>query len=456
MARPATGQPKYLFNAEANRWEWHARFTVAGKRTPFAPIGVLGRENEDEARRVAAEHARTFRDQGAVPEGIETIREYAGRWLDSREGRVVSIADERARMTKHVLPILGLYDVKTADREKIERLRDDLDRKIVRGELAWKTAASVWTLVTSMFDDAMNAKQRALRVREDNPCRDVRAPDRGDRKAKQYLYPDEFLRFVSCERVPLDWRRAVALAVYTYARDGELRVMRWDEGDVDLEHGVIHITRAWDRRKPGDLKGTKSGETRRFALEPHLLPMLQAMHAEHGAKGMIVRMRELHASRGLRRWLKVAKVDRPELHRDTPTSKAITFHDLRATGITWCAIRGDDALKIMSRAGHASLSTTQIYIREAENLRDGFGAPFPPLPPALLGKDADEASTAPQPAPSTPAADPVPPPAGVSDRVSDSDAKPSRSARKQGRNGAGHGVRTRDLRLGKPTLYQLS
>jgi hypothetical protein len=37
-----------------------------------------------------------------------------------------------------------------------------------------------------------------------------------------------------------------------------------------------------------------------------------------------------------------------------------------------------------TRAGHKSFSTTEGYIREAENLRDGFGEVFPPLPPSLL------------------------------------------------------------------------
>ena len=63
----------------------------------------------------------------------------------------------------------------------------------------------------------------------------------------------------------------------------------------------------------------------------------------------------------------------------------MTFHDLRATGITWCAVRGDDALKIKQRAGHKSFSTTEGYIREAENLRDAFGEVFPALPQGLLG-----------------------------------------------------------------------
>jgi len=58
----------------------------------------------------------------------------------------------------------------------------------------------------------------------------------------------------------------------------------------------------------------------------------------------------------------------------------MTFHDLRATGLTWLAIRGDDPLKIKQRAGHAAFTTTEGYIREAESVRDVFGDVFPTLP----------------------------------------------------------------------------
>ena len=65
--------------------------------------------------------------------------------------------------------------------------------------------------------------------------------------------------------------------------------------------------------------------------------------------------------------------------------EVVGFHDLRATGITWMAVRGDEHLRIKQRAGHRGFSTTEMYIREAENLRDGFGTPFPPLPDDLTG-----------------------------------------------------------------------
>jgi integrase len=131
--------------------------------------------------------------------------------------------------------------------------------------------------------DMVSAKKREFRARDDNPCRDVKSPERGDRKAKQYLYPSEFLTFVSFEDVPIKLRRAVAIAIYTFVRDGELREIRWDGGDLDLEHGRLSVTRSVTRT--GEIKSTKSGETRRFAVEPTLLTLLEVMHAEAKGRG---------------------------------------------------------------------------------------------------------------------------------------------------------------------------
>jgi hypothetical protein len=88
----------------------------------------------------------------------------------------------------------------------------------------------------------------------------------------------------------------------------------------------------------------------------------------------------------LRQHLESAGVKRAELFTSDAQRKHITFHDLRATGITWAAVRGDDPLRIKQRAGHSGFSTTEIYIREAENLGEGFGEVFPQLPQELTGR----------------------------------------------------------------------
>jgi hypothetical protein len=48
---------------------------------------------------------------------------------------------------------------------------------------------------------------------------------------------------------------------------------------------------------------------------------------------------ERDMARGLRRYLKRAGIDRHELGHRTPTRRPIRWHDLRATGVSWMAVR---------------------------------------------------------------------------------------------------------------------
>jgi integrase len=219
-------------------------------------------------------------------------------------------------------------------------------------------------------------------------------------------------------KVPRDWRVAVALAIFTYGRDGEVAMLEWIK--VDLEHGILTIDRARNR-DTGEAKSTKTGGTRRFSIEPNLIPMLRAMHDAAEGAGKVFNLDATHLSRTFRRWLLVAGVDRTELHDPTETSRPITWHDLRASAATWMAVRGDKPLTIQQRCGHQAFTTTEIYIREAEVLVEGFGEPFPAFRHPFVS-DVSGLTIQPK----------------------------TRGSR------AGHGSRTRDLRLGKPTLYQLS
>jgi hypothetical protein len=86
----------------------------------------------------------------------------------------------------------------------------------------------------------------------------------------------------------------------------------------------------------------------------------------------------------LRKHLEAADVGRAALFRNDATCKRLRFHDLRGTGLTWMAIRGDDPLKIQQRAGHTSFEMPQKYIRTAEAVGEVIGAVFPSLPACLL------------------------------------------------------------------------
>ncbi|HXX65896.1 MAG TPA: hypothetical protein VEK07_01865, partial [Polyangiaceae bacterium] len=262
--RPATGSIEWA--DEAKTIPVCVRVTMANGLRPFIRFDPgTTREEALALAPVLAARARHAVDAGSG----ETVSEYAGRWLLERERRGIgTVGHDRGRLGKHVLPILGPLDVRRFGREDVERVVEDLDRKIVLDEdheehLGWKTASNVWVLVSRMCKDMVEAKRRDLRVRDDYPAARVRPPERGEAPAKQYLYPSEFLRLVSCKAIDVDFRTLYAAAVYTYARSNELAALTWD--DVDLEHGVIHITKSIDR-ETHKVKGTKTGTTRRIPI----------------------------------------------------------------------------------------------------------------------------------------------------------------------------------------------
>ena len=90
--------------------------------------------------------------------------------------------------------------------------------------------------------------------------------------------------------------------------------------------------------------------------------------------------REEWAAR-LRKYLGWASSTRADLFADDETRRPISFHDLRHTGITWRAIRGDDPLKIQRGAGHSDFKMTGRYVNEAQTFEGRtFGVPFGEVP----------------------------------------------------------------------------
>jgi len=290
-------------------------------------------------------------------------------------------ASVRSMYNAHIAPVLG--DKKPSDwtREDCEQLVRELDAKIVADRLSWKTAANVWGFFTRACKVTCSAKSpNGLRVRRDNPCSGVEGPDRGDKKEKQWLYPDEMVQLLACAEVPLRWRRLYALLAYLYVRPSELRVLEWS--DVSLERGTVHITKAWDSPR-AKVKAPKTRAGVRFVpIELALRPLLEVLRAEAGGKGRVVASMppDEDWAETFRRHLLRAGITRPELFADTTTHKQVRLYDLRATGITWRALRQDYGPEIQQAAGHEKYDTTDGYIRTARLFIGRVGGPFPTLP----------------------------------------------------------------------------
>jgi integrase len=337
----------------------------------------------------AHREGKTQADVHRKPEQVEApkgraVADWFAAWLDERERRgLTSVKDDRGRWGKWIAPKLGHLEIAKASTDDLEAFVEHLDERVAAGDLSWKTAKNVWGLVTKAFDDACRSKTRALRVRKDNPAKDVRGPDQGTKRSKQYLYPSEFVAVMNCDKVPVRWRRLIAVNIYLYCRAGELEALHVD--DADLDHRVVHIHRSVDRQT-GELKETKTNNPRRLPMEPNIVPLIAQLVAEARAedRDRLVKMPALcDLSVRLRQYLRWAGVARSELYKTTPTSKQVTWHDLRATGATWMAIRGDEPQRIMARCGHENMATTMGYVREAESLNVPRHSVFPDLPAAL-------------------------------------------------------------------------
>lgn len=381
--RPSTG------GVEWHNDHWDIRLTRPdGKKAPrmCQPASMDKQAAQDRAKHlngiVRAEALPMSPASTAAPVG-ETFSAWAERWHADRETRGhTSVKDDRGRLSKWVEPSLGKVPMRAITRTDLEKLVEVLDARVRAGELGWKTARNVWSVVRKAFVDASCSKTLALRVMKENITVGIVGPDAGEQKSKVYLYPNELLAIAICPRVPIRWRRLFALAAYTYTRAGELEALEW--ADVDFDAMRIHVHQAIDR-SDGEVKCTKSNNPRRVPIEPALLPLLQVLHDEREGAARVVAMPSLcDLSKRLRKYAAWAGLKRPELLAGAKTRKALTFHDLRATGVTWRAIRGDEPLKIMAHAGHKDLKTTMGYVREAESVGPHAGPPFPELPASVI------------------------------------------------------------------------
>jgi integrase len=427
MPRRATGSVRYRPGKDGSPGAWWGRITCNDGSRPWEELGQWPNSPQGRARaqETAAGVTERFRALGivAVPqrgqkaralgsgEGRlrhtvgqqETFDEYAKRWFVEREERgLSSLSTDRSRVRVHVSPILGSKPMRDVTAADLRAVCAHLDRTArTSTEFSWSTGVKVWGLVTKLFADACASKVEALRVLESNPCSGVRGPDRGTLKSKQWLRPRELLALVSCSEVPLRWRRLYALASYLYLRPGELAALEWSDVHLDEGYATIHQS---INLETGELKATKTGTSRRVPIRDAILPLLRAMRDEVAGKGRVIQNthENKRAEHGmpptedlaatLREHLERAEVERAELYADRPTTKRITFYDLRASGITWEVLIGTEHVRIQQRAGHANFNTTQGYIREAEALGEKVGEPFGPLPPSLLGTPRDDDS----------------------------------------------------------------
>ena len=130
-----------------------------------------------------------------------------------------------------------------------ERLRDALDAKALEGKASPRRCSTLGRF-SPQPPKPPRVSERKTSRRSFASASTILAPASfrptcTTRKELQLLYPDEFLRLVSCALVPLEARRLYGLGVYLCVRAGELKALDWSE--VDVERGIVSVRVSWDR-----------------------------------------------------------------------------------------------------------------------------------------------------------------------------------------------------------------
>lgn len=318
-----------------------------------------------------------------------TVDAFADAVFDQRKIEGKSAASRERRLwSARVSPKLGALQVVAVTKEQIEDFREHLDsevRKRIAGSkddgISGKYALNIWTLVRTVFREASASRDRAKRVREDDPTTGVLAPLKTRARKKTFLHPAEFRQLLACDYIPIAWRETYAIAAYLYLRPGELRALTWEH--VNFAARVVSVVMAYDE-EAGATKPTKTERGQREVPIPaELVPLLERLRGDRPATDPVAPLlAEIvetgHGRRAvlLRKHLRLAGVDRPRLLADTATTMAVNFRSLRDSGITWEALAGTPVDRIQARAGHEHIATTIGYCKAVEDLRGKFGTPF--------------------------------------------------------------------------------
>ena len=212
--------------------------------------------------------------------------------------------------------------------------------------------AQAYALLRAILNTAV-----ADEILPSNPCR-IRGA--GMARRSRTIVPaslDELAAVV--EQMPERYRALILLAAWCGLRIGELTELR--RHDVDLDRGLIHITRAVVRVDSVVMVGTPKSEAgvRTVTVPPHLRADL-ASHLRRfvgpGRDALLfssVRNSDVqaHPDTIYRSWHPARlKIGRPDLR----------IHDLRHTGAVLAAQTGATLAELMARIGH---STPQAALR---------------------------------------------------------------------------------------------
>jgi integrase len=196
-----------------------------------------------------------------------------------------------------------------------------------------------------------------------NPVTPTRVPKATTPRTEMYPFSEEELEELYGRAVQRDQRLADLLRIdaWTGLRWSELRTLRVRDF-IEVPLPVLVVQRA--EPEGVQVKGTKSGRSRRLPVADRVLPLVRSLAAGREADDLLrvtSSGHRLHASEFKRTlaWASIAQVRR--------------IHDLRHTAACLWLARGVDPVTVQAWMGHASIATTNLYLHYLGTTADRAG-----------------------------------------------------------------------------------
>lgn len=332
--------------------------SATGKRRRRSVGTYATRKDAERAER----EALSARDRGIdlSPRNV-TVSKLLERYLADSAGRLEATTKARYRtlIDRLIVPHVG---EQTLARMRPAHVADWMATLRQRGghkgkSLSAKTCRHAFVLLNTAWRWAIR-----MQLASTNPLAAVSAPSVPRSKARA-LPADEIGRILA---VAAETRLGplVCFAFATGMRRGEMCALGW--GDVDLERGVVLVSRSLTETRDGAvMKTTKTGRARTVPLSRLAIESLRRAKAAQAADRLAAgpgfvgdtagpiftdelgrRLEPLHVTKAYARIARAAG------------ASSLRLHDARHTAATHLLIAGVDVRSVSGILGHASATTT--------------------------------------------------------------------------------------------------
>jgi integrase len=416
---------------------WGARYWADVDGELVRVTRLLGTHDKRVANRKLA---RLVAEQTPATEDArreETVSAYAADWLDRREARGVRAVEyERVYFERVWKPAIGHKALSAVTAADIRGVLDD----VATGKLLSKRGTrysrqsiahmrgTIARVFQSAWKDELVPENRVARV-------DVPDVDE-ERKPRTVLTDPEIGALVAHPKADPEIRLLVLLSrTIGGLRAGDLNALDWQAFGPDFATCTF-VRRKTRRKRPMPQTLEVPSPVRPFIAawherqgKPESGPVFPVRRGKRAGKQK--KASNMSYADRLRRELLRAGITRHELHHETPTTLPVDFHSTRRAYATALARIGLNEQTAMVLTGHSDPKVHQRYV-EAASIRALPAAAVPML-------DPEAAKTV------------------LATSLPESPANDGGCARQPtGTFGAGNGIRTRDPKLGKLVLYQLS